>query len=102
MKGRPINTGAILRQNMMKFKNNLRWRFCYSGLTTRFMRGNDIEEEEVDMTIARHPHLTRQLADVTQTKLLDTSHGPVLSAPNRQARDHNVMARMFGMTKLQS
>ncbi|KAG5607032.1 hypothetical protein H5410_028524 [Solanum commersonii] len=32
---------------------------------------------------------------------LDTSHGPVLSAPERQACDDSVMTRMFGMAKLQ-
>lgn len=36
MKGMPINFGAILRQNMMKFQNNLRWRFCYGGFNYPF------------------------------------------------------------------
>ncbi|KAG5580894.1 hypothetical protein H5410_051521 [Solanum commersonii] len=31
MKGMPINVGAILRQHMMKFRNNMRWWFCYGG-----------------------------------------------------------------------
>ncbi|KAH0740674.1 hypothetical protein KY290_033717 [Solanum tuberosum] len=35
------------------------------------------------------------------TKALDTSHGPVLSAQERQVRDDSVMARMFGMADLQ-
>ncbi|KAH0725140.1 hypothetical protein KY284_001005 [Solanum tuberosum] len=76
--GIPINVGAILRQNMMKFRNNLRWRFCYGGLITRFLRAEGIEEEAVDMTIAYHPDLTE-----------------------RQARDDSVMARMFGIKELQ-
>ncbi|KAG5612368.1 hypothetical protein H5410_023649, partial [Solanum commersonii] len=57
MKGMPINVGAILRQNMMKFKNNLRWRFCYGGLITYFLRAEGIEEETMDMTVAYHPNL---------------------------------------------
>ncbi|KAH0657508.1 hypothetical protein KY289_026256 [Solanum tuberosum] len=96
--GMPINVGAILRQNMMKFRNNLRWRFYYGGLITRFLRIEGIEEETVDITVAYHPNLTGKLVDVTRTKALDTSHGPILSTPERKARDNSVMARMFGMT----
>uniref|UniRef100_M1D9F4 Putative plant transposon protein domain-containing protein n=1 Tax=Solanum tuberosum TaxID=4113 RepID=M1D9F4_SOLTU len=95
MKGMPINVGGILRQNMMKFWNNMRWRFCYGGLITRFLRARGIEEEAMDLTIAFHPDLTGKLVDVTQTKAPDTSHGPVLSAQERQARDDSVMERMF-------
>ncbi|KAH0679034.1 hypothetical protein KY284_020119 [Solanum tuberosum] len=65
MKGMPINVGLILRQNMMKFRNNMRWRFYYGGLITRFLRGEGIEEEAVDMTVAYHPNLTGKLVDVT-------------------------------------
>ncbi|KAH0712066.1 hypothetical protein KY289_008025 [Solanum tuberosum] len=68
MKGMPINVGAILRQNMMKFWNNMRWRFCYGGLITRFLRAQGIEEEVLDLTIAFHPDLTGKLVDVTRTK----------------------------------
>ncbi|KAG5577046.1 hypothetical protein H5410_057180 [Solanum commersonii] len=39
MKGMPINVGAILRQNMMKFRNNLRWRFCYGRVDHPFSEG---------------------------------------------------------------
>ncbi|KAH0636546.1 hypothetical protein KY290_036970 [Solanum tuberosum] len=76
--GMPINVEAILRQNMMKFRNNLKWRFCYGGLITHFLRDKGIEEETVDMTTAYHPDLTK-----------------------RQARDDSVMAIMFGMAELQ-
>ncbi|KAG5584671.1 hypothetical protein H5410_045105 [Solanum commersonii] len=101
MKGMPINVGAILRQNMIKFRNNLRWRFCYGGLITHFLRAQGIKEEAVDLTVAFHPDLTGKIVDVTQTKALDTSHEPVLPAPERQARDDSVMARMFGIEELQ-
>ncbi|KAH0669888.1 hypothetical protein KY285_024024 [Solanum tuberosum] len=101
MKGMPINFGAILRQNMMKFQNNMWLRFCYGGLITHFLRGEGIEEETVDMTVAYHPDLTGKLVNVTQTKALDPSHGPVMSAQERQARDDSIMARMFGMAELQ-
>ncbi|KAH0754921.1 hypothetical protein KY290_025191 [Solanum tuberosum] len=60
-----------------------------------------IEEEAVDMTVAYHPNLTGKLVDVTRSKALDTSHGHVLSAQDRQARDDSVMARMFGMAESQ-
>ncbi|KAH0773944.1 hypothetical protein KY290_011081 [Solanum tuberosum] len=76
--GMPIDVGAILRQNMMKFRNNMRWHFCYGGLITRFLRAQGIKEEAMDMTIAFHPDLME-----------------------RQLRDDSVMARMFGMAELQ-
>uniref|UniRef100_M1DV02 Uncharacterized protein n=1 Tax=Solanum tuberosum TaxID=4113 RepID=M1DV02_SOLTU len=60
-----------------------------------------IEEEVVNLTIAFHPNLTGKLVDVTRTKALDTSHGPVMSTQEREARDDSVMARMFGMAELQ-
>uniref|UniRef100_M1DE17 Uncharacterized protein n=1 Tax=Solanum tuberosum TaxID=4113 RepID=M1DE17_SOLTU len=96
----PITVGAILRQNIMKFRNNLRWRFYYGGLITRFLRAEGIEEKSVNLTVAFYPDLTGKIVDVTRTKALDTSHGPVLSALERQARDDTVMARMFGMEEL--
>ncbi|KAG5614643.1 hypothetical protein H5410_014467 [Solanum commersonii] len=100
-KGMPINIGVILRKNMMKFMNNLRWRFYYGGLITRFLRAEGIEEETMDITVAYHPDLTGKLVDVTQTKALNTSHGPILSAQERQACDNSVIARMLGMAELQ-
>uniref|UniRef100_M1E0W6 Putative plant transposon protein domain-containing protein n=1 Tax=Solanum tuberosum TaxID=4113 RepID=M1E0W6_SOLTU len=101
MKGMPINVGEILRQNMMKFRNNLRWRFCYRGLITRFLRNQGIEEEACDLTNAVHLELTGKVVDVTRTKALDASHSHVLSAQERQARDDSIIARMFGMAELQ-
>ncbi|KAH0761477.1 hypothetical protein KY290_017550 [Solanum tuberosum] len=56
--GIPINVGAIMRQSMMKFRNNMRWKFCYGGLITRFLRSEGIEEKMVDMIVAYHPDLT--------------------------------------------
>ncbi|KAH0712285.1 hypothetical protein KY289_008244 [Solanum tuberosum] len=58
--GMSINVGAILR-----------------GLITRFLRAEGIEKEPVDMIVAYHPDLTGNIVDVTMTKALDTSHGPV-------------------------
>ncbi|KAH0715322.1 hypothetical protein KY284_008227 [Solanum tuberosum] len=58
-------------------------------------------EEELDMSVARHPNLIGKIVDMTRTKALDMSHGPVLSAQEQQARDDSVMARMFGMAELQ-
>ncbi|KAG5581406.1 hypothetical protein H5410_052033 [Solanum commersonii] len=92
MKGMLINVVATLRQNMMKFRNNLRWRFCYGGLITHFMRAEGIEEDTVGMIVVYHPDLMGKLVDVTHTKALDTSHGHVLSAQEKQARDDSVMA----------
>uniref|UniRef100_M1DNL5 Putative plant transposon protein domain-containing protein n=1 Tax=Solanum tuberosum TaxID=4113 RepID=M1DNL5_SOLTU len=101
MKGMPTNVRAILRQHMMKFRNIMRWRFCYGGLITRYLRAQGIEEEAFDLTIAFHPDLMGKLVDVMRTKAFDTSYGPVLSAQKRHACDDSVMARMFGMAELQ-
>lgn len=92
IKGMPINVGAILIQIMMKFRNNVRWGFFYEGLITLFLRVEGIEEETVDMTATYHPDLMGKLVDVTQTKALDMSHGPVLSTLERKARDDSIMA----------
>ncbi|KAG5581212.1 hypothetical protein H5410_051839 [Solanum commersonii] len=70
------------------------------GLIIHFLRAKGIEEETVDMTVAYHPNLMGKLVDVTRTKALDTSHGPILSALERQAHDDNVMARIFGIAEL--
>uniref|UniRef100_M1DYQ5 Putative plant transposon protein domain-containing protein n=1 Tax=Solanum tuberosum TaxID=4113 RepID=M1DYQ5_SOLTU len=69
-----------LTESMMKFRNNMRWWFCYGELITHFLRSEGIEEETIDMTVAYYLDLTGKLVDVTRTKALDTSHGPVLSA----------------------
>ncbi|KAH0761877.1 hypothetical protein KY290_017950 [Solanum tuberosum] len=90
-----------LNESMMKFRNNMKWRFCYGGLITRFLSSEGIEEEMVDMSVAYHPDLTGKLVDVTRMKALDTSHRPVLSAQERQSRDDSVMEMMFGMAELQ-
>ncbi|KAH0757758.1 hypothetical protein KY290_021251 [Solanum tuberosum] len=92
---------STARQNIMKFRNNLRWRFCYGGLITHFLRAEGIEEEAVDLTVAFHPDLTGKIVDVKRTKALDTSHGLILLAQELQFRDDSVMARMFGMAELQ-
>ncbi|KAH0644731.1 hypothetical protein KY284_032615 [Solanum tuberosum] len=99
------DTGRHNTLNFANFNQATRKQFeveiLLRGLITRFLREEGIEEETMDMTVAYHPDLTGKLVDVTRTKALDTSHGPVLSAPERQARDDNVMARMFGMAELQ-
>ncbi|KAG5580800.1 hypothetical protein H5410_051427 [Solanum commersonii] len=91
MKGMPINVGAILRQNMMKFRKNMRWRFCYGEMITRLLRAEGIEKEELDVTVARHHALVGKIVDVTQTKALDTSYEPILSAQEWHACDDSVM-----------
>ena len=101
MKGMLINVGEILRQNMMKFTNYLRWQFYYGGLITQFLWSHDNEEEVVDMNVERHPKLTGMLVDVMRTMALDISNGPVFSASDRHLRDDIFMAHMFEMNELQ-
>ncbi|KAH0650410.1 hypothetical protein KY284_030322 [Solanum tuberosum] len=92
MKSLPVNVGAILKQNILKFRTNKRWRFYYGSIITRYIWALLIEEEV---------HLVCHLVDVTRTKAHDPSHGPVLTVIDRQARDDSWMGRMFGMAELQ-
>lgn len=101
IKGMPINVRAILSQNIMKFQNYMRWRFCYGGLITHFLRAQGIEKEACDLIIPFHPNPPGKIVDVTTTKVLDTSHGPILSAHERQARGDSVITRMFMISELQ-
>lgn len=55
------------------------------GLITYFLRSHEIEEEEFNTTIGRHPDLMSKVVDVTRIKVLHISHGPVLSNLDRQA-----------------
>ena len=93
--------GLFLEKNMMIFRNILRWGFYYGGLITYFLSSHEIEEEEMEMTVACHPELTAKLIDVTRKKALYTPHMTVFSAKEKQVRDDNIMARMFGMAELQ-
>ncbi|KAG5572090.1 hypothetical protein H5410_061856 [Solanum commersonii] len=47
--GLPVNVGAILKQNMLKFRTNKRWRFCYGSIITRYLRALLIEKEVHDV-----------------------------------------------------
>ncbi|KAH0754743.1 hypothetical protein KY290_025013 [Solanum tuberosum] len=100
MKGLPVNVGDILKQNMLKFRTNKRWRFCYGSIITRYLRAFLIKEEVHDVCSPRAPHLVCHMVDVTRTKAHDPSQGPVLTAIDRQARDDSWMGRMFGMADL--
>ncbi|KAH0669688.1 hypothetical protein KY289_024181 [Solanum tuberosum] len=71
------------------------------GMPVKFLRIEGIKEEELDMNITRAPNLTGNMVDVTPTKVLDTSHVPILLAQERKAQDDSVMAHMFGMAELQ-
>ncbi|KAH0634866.1 hypothetical protein KY284_037652 [Solanum tuberosum] len=91
---------SVLLLEYVEVHNNKWWKFCYGSLITRFLRAKGIEEESLDMTIARAPYLVCNLVDMSHTKAQDMSHGPALSVPERQARDNSWMARMFGMLEL--
>ncbi|WMV41274.1 hypothetical protein MTR67_034659 [Solanum verrucosum] len=92
MKGLPVNVGAILKQNMIKFRTNKRWCFCYGSIITRYLRDLRIEEEVHDVC---------RLVDVTRTKAHDPSQGPVLTAIDRQVCNDSWMENLFGMAELQ-
>lgn len=101
MKGLPVNVGYILRHNMMKSRNNKRWRYCYRILLTRYLRTLEIEEECQDLTAKDYPHLVCHLVDVTKVKAPEPEQGPIMTNAVRQARDDSWMGRMFGMAEMQ-
>ncbi|KAG5631803.1 hypothetical protein H5410_003520 [Solanum commersonii] len=70
-------------------------------LVYMLMKAEVIEEEQLDMTVARAPYLICNMVDFMRTKGLNMSHRSVLLAQERQARDDSWLARMFGMTELQ-
>lgn len=87
MKGMQVNSGSVLRHNMMKFRNNKRWRFCYGSLLTHYMRLQGVEEEVHYLCPRRAPYFVCNMVDVTKTKAQDTSYGLVLTSDDRQACD---------------
>ncbi|KAG5605589.1 hypothetical protein H5410_027081 [Solanum commersonii] len=102
MKGLPMNVGAILKENMLKFRTKKRCHFCYGSIINRYLRALQIEKEVRDMCPPPHvPHLVCCLVDVTRTKAHDPWKGPMLNVINRQARDDSWMGCMFGMAQLQ-
>jgi hypothetical protein len=101
MRGLQVNAGSVIRRNMMKFRSNKRWRFCYGSMITRFLRMSEVEEEVHDLSAPRAPHLVCKLVDVTKTRGQEAAQGQVLSVADRQARDESWMGRMFGMAELQ-
>ncbi|KAH0729564.1 hypothetical protein KY290_000694 [Solanum tuberosum] len=103
-KGLPVNVGAILKQNMLKFRTNKRCHLYYGSIITRYLRALQIEEEVHDVSPPpplRAPHLVCRLVDVTRTKAHDPSQGPVLTIIDRQAPEDSWLGRMFGMAELQ-
>jgi len=57
MKGLLVNVAAILKQNMLKFRTNKRWRFCYGSIITRYLWALLIMEKVHDVC----PHCTPPL-----------------------------------------
>ncbi|KAG5628133.1 hypothetical protein H5410_013351 [Solanum commersonii] len=55
MKGLPVNAKDILKQNMLKFRTNKRWRFCYGSIITR-TKVHDQSQGPVLTTIDRQAH----------------------------------------------
>ncbi|MCE5165769.1 hypothetical protein HAX54_012188 [Datura stramonium] len=90
MTAMPINVGVIIK-NVLK-----RTRVKKGGLLTRFLRGHDIEEEEMDYRPAYDP----RGIDVTKTKEPEGIKIPVLFVNEYNARIDNMLSHLYGMSML--
>lgn len=73
MKGLPVNVRAILRQNILKFRTNKRWCFCYGSIITRYLRVLLIEEVH-DVCSPRAPieYVTKSMSRILKRTILPT------------------------------
>lgn len=71
-------------------------QYGFSGLLTRFLRSNGVEEEELDY----RPVVDTHAVDVSRMKGLDGAHRPVLTMPKYQARNDEILSHMYKLQML--
>ncbi|MCD7454060.1 hypothetical protein HAX54_023377 [Datura stramonium] len=96
MTGRPINIKVVIRDFSRRMKVKKGQRFSFKGLLNRFLRVQQVEEEEVDY----RPRYGPKGLDVTKTKESEGLHDPVLFI-NEHARIDNVLSHLYGMQIIQ-
>ncbi|XP_016577508.2 uncharacterized protein LOC107875339 isoform X2 [Capsicum annuum] len=91
-----LNVGAIIFSAMRKARLLGGRRYGFGGLLTRFLRQQGVPEEDVDYK----PPVNLRPLDFSRTKG-PASYGVTLTMPERQARNDEITARMYGLTMLQ-
>ncbi|MCE3215424.1 hypothetical protein HAX54_002338, partial [Datura stramonium] len=95
--GMPINVGVIIKNVLSRARAKRSQIFGFGGLLIRFLRGNEIEKEEVDY----RPIYDPKGNDVTNIKEPKGVNGPDFSANERNARIDNMLSHLNGMHMLQ-
>lgn len=70
-----INVRAEIKSAMKKERNHQGCWYGFGRLLTRFLRIHDIEEDSLDYMT----QLERRPIDLTITRAMDVSHGPILT-----------------------
>lgn len=76
-----INVGVLIKSIMKKVQNHQGRRYGFSGLLTKLLRSHNTEEEALDYK----PQLERRPVDVTRTRALDVSRGPIATLAEQYA-----------------
>ncbi|MCD7465725.1 hypothetical protein HAX54_001813 [Datura stramonium] len=92
-KGEGVLIKNVLRRARVKKDQNI----GFGGLLTRFLRGHDIEEEEVDYK----PFYDPRGIDVTKTKEAEGINGPFLSVNEHNAQSDNMLSHLYSMPMFQ-
>ncbi|MCD7449318.1 hypothetical protein HAX54_051258 [Datura stramonium] len=93
----PINVGVLIKNLLKRARVNKGQNFGFGDLLTRFLRGHDIEEEEVDCK----PYYDPRRIYMTKTKEPKGINGLVLSFNECNVRIDNMLSHLYGMQMLQ-
>ncbi|MCD7459902.1 hypothetical protein HAX54_042259 [Datura stramonium] len=88
-----INVGVIIKNTLRRERGKKVQSFGFGDLLTRFMRGHEIKEEEVDYIPVYDP----RGIDVTKTKEPQGVNGPVLSFNECNVRINKILSHLYGM-----
>lgn len=92
-----INMSVVILSTMKKARYYHRRRHGFDGLLTKFFRRHEIEEEALDY----RPLVDTRLIDMTRTKGLDVTHGPVHTLSECHVWDDKITVCMYGLQILQ-
>lgn len=77
-----INVGVVILSKIKKVHYHHGRKYGFGGLLTRFLRGQEIEEE----ALYYRPVVNMRPIDMTRTKELNMAHGSVLTMPSIRIR----------------
>lgn len=90
------NVGVVIFSAMKKASYHQGRRYRFGGLLTRFLRDCGVEEEALDYKPAMDTHHV----DMSRTKGLMVTHGPVLTMPEHHARNDKITSQIYGLQLL--